>query len=101
MLDFMRNFLFFRIYTLIDNNMPDLDNVNYIIRILIIILVPFLIILGTLILAENASFSSSIDILNINLGNLKEFVLAFGVGFAFLSFFALLYAFAVRRSIHG
>ncbi len=81
--------------------MPDLDNVNYIVRILIILLVPLLILFGTFILADGASFSSSTDILNVNLGELKDFVLAFGVGFAFLCFFALLYAFAIRRSIHG
>jgi hypothetical protein len=81
--------------------MPAYDNASLIIRITIIILAPLFIMLGTIALAESASFSSTTDILNIEIGDPSQFIMMFGFGFAFLVFFGLLYGFMVRRNIHG
>ncbi|MHA2103214.1 MAG: hypothetical protein ACW981_07275 [Candidatus Hodarchaeales archaeon] len=81
--------------------MPDYDNTSLIIRITIVILAPLFIIIGTIALAESASFSSKTDILNVDIGDPSQFIMMFGFGFAFLVFFALLYGFIIRRNIHG
>ena len=81
--------------------MPNYDNAQILIRFLITITVPLVIIFVSIVLANSVALDSSTDILNIDLTGFNNFILLFGLGFAVLSFFALLYGFIIRRNIHG
>ena len=60
-----------------------------------------IIIITSILLSSTVTLGSSTEILNIDLSGFNNFILMFGLGFGILSFFALLYAFILRRNIHG